>query len=105
MVWDEGKNEALDHEKEPVKKQEKILLEELKKGDVKIVLHGEKLKGAFALVKMHKGVPSGKGENTWLLIKKNDDEAMENDITKKDKSVKTGRSLTQIAEKTGGKPN
>ena len=105
MVWDEGTYEALDHEEEPVKKQEKILLEELKKGDVKIVLHGEKLKGAFALVKMHKAVPSGKDEeNTWLLIKKNDEKATENDITKKDKSVKTGRSLTQIAEKTGGKP-
>jgi bifunctional non-homologous end joining protein LigD len=105
MVWDEGTYEALDHEEEPVKNQEKILLEELKKGDLKIVLHGEKLKGAFALVKMHKGAPSEKsrGENTWLLIKKDDDEATEKDITKKDKSVKTGRSLNQVAEKTGGK--
>jgi bifunctional non-homologous end joining protein LigD len=98
MVWDEGTYEALAHEDEPVKKQEKTLLEELKKGDVKIVLHGTKLKGAFALVKM-----KGRGENTWLLIKKNDDEATEKDITKKDKSVKTGRSLNQIAEDTGGK--
>jgi len=55
MVWDEGTYEALDHEKESTKDQEKILLAELKKGDVKIVLHGEKLKGAFAVVKMHKG--------------------------------------------------
>jgi bifunctional non-homologous end joining protein LigD len=45
----------------------------------------------------------GRGENTWLLIKKNDDKATEKDITKKDKSVKTGRSLNQIAEETGGK--
>ncbi len=98
MVWDEGIYEALGYEDEPVKKQEKILLEELKKGDVKIVLHGEKVKGAFALVKM-----KGRGENTWLLIKKKDDKATEKDITKKDKSVKTGRSLNQIAEETGGK--
>jgi bifunctional non-homologous end joining protein LigD len=98
MVWDEGVYEALGHETEPVKKQEKTLLEELKKGDLKIVLHGEKVKGAFALVKM-----KGRGENTWLLIKKVDDEATEKDITKKDKSVKTGRSLNQIAEETGGK--
>ncbi len=65
---------------------------------MKIVLHGEKVKGAFALVKM-----KGRGENTWLLIKKKDDKATEKDITKKDKSVKTGRSLNQIAEETGGK--
>jgi len=98
MVWDEGTYEALGHETEPIKKQEKVLLEELKKGDVKIVLHGEKVKGAFALVKM-----KGRGENTWLLIKKVDDEATEKDITKKEKSVKTGRTLNQIAEETGGK--
>jgi bifunctional non-homologous end joining protein LigD len=98
MVWDEGTYEALGHEKEPLKRQEKILLEELKKGDVKIVLHGEKVKGSFALVKI-----KGREENAWLLIKKQDDEATNKDITKKDKSVKTGRSLTQIAEQTGGK--
>ena len=100
MVWDEGTYEALDHEKESTKDQEKILLAELKKGDVKIVLHGEKLKGAFAVVKMHKG---GKdpGENAWLLIKKKDDAASDIDITKKDKSVKTKRSLTQIAKDSG----
>jgi len=101
MVWDEGTYEALDHEKESTKDQEKILLAELKKGDVKIVLHGEKLKGAFAVVKMHKG---GKdpGENAWLLIKKKDNAASDIDITKKDKSVKTKRSLTQIAKDSGG---
>jgi bifunctional non-homologous end joining protein LigD len=98
MVWDEGTYEALGHETEPIKKQEKALLEELKKGDVKVVMHGEKVKGAFALVKM-----KGRGENTWLLIKKVDDEATEKDITKKDRSVKTGRTLNQIAEETGGR--
>jgi len=100
MVWDEGSYDALGHEEEPVKKQEKILLEELKKGDVKIVLHGEKLKGAFALVRM-----KGKGDNSWLLIKKADDEATETDITKKDRSVKTGRSLDEIAGKEKIKKN
>jgi bifunctional non-homologous end joining protein LigD len=98
MVWDEGTYQAMGYEKEAVKKQEKTLLEELKKGDVKIVLHGEKLKGAFALVKI-----KGREENAWLLIKKQDDKATTSDVTKKDKSVKTGRSLNQIAEETGGK--
>jgi bifunctional non-homologous end joining protein LigD len=67
MVWDEGTYTAMGFEEEPIKEQEKILLEEMKKGDVKIVLQGEKLKGAFALVKI-----KGRGENTWLLIKKQD---------------------------------
>lgn len=97
MVWDEGTYEALDHEKESVRNQEKILLEELEKGDLKIVLHGEKIKGAFALVRI-----KSRGENAWLLIKKQDDEAREKDVTNKDKSVKTGRTMTQIAKQTGG---
>ena len=98
MVWDEGVYDAMQHESDPIKEQEKILLQELKKGDLKFVLHGEKLKGAFALVKM-----KGRGENAWLLIKKNDPEATQTDITKKDKSVKTKRTLNQIAEEGGGK--
>ena len=103
MVWDEGTYEALGFDKESSKNQEKILLTELKKGDVKIVLHGEKLKGAFGLVRMHKGGPAnGDGDNAWLLIKKNDNEVSKTDVTKKDKSVKTNRSLTQIAKDSGG---
>src|SRR5499427_7816050 len=42
MVWDEGEYGAMDYEDEPVKLQEKLLLAELKKGDLKIVLHGKK---------------------------------------------------------------
>ena len=99
MVWDEGTYNAMGFEEEPIKKQEKTLLEEIKKGDVKIVLHGEKLRGAFALVKI-----KGRGENAWLLIKKQDEAATEKDITKKDKSVKTNRTLTQIAKDAGGNP-
>ena len=98
MVWDEGTYDAMFHETETVKSQEKVLLEELKKGDVKVTLHGEKLKGSFALVKM-----KGRGENAWLLIKKEDKEATKVDVTKKDKSVKTNRTLNQIAEAGGGK--
>src|SRR5213596_1318185 len=98
MVWDEGIYEALGYERESIKDQEKILLQELKKGDLKFVLHGEKVKGAYALVKI-----KGRAENAWLLIKKKDDEASKTDITKKDRSVLTNRNLRQIAEETGGK--
>ena len=93
IVWDEGTYEALGHEDEPVKQQEKALLAEWHKGDLKIVLHGKKLKGAFALVQM-----KGRGENAWLLIKKKDDHSATKDITKDDKSVKSGRRLEEIAK-------
>ena len=66
-------------------------------GSVKVILHGKKLKGEFALVKTR-----GMGENAWLLIKHRDDYASEKDITKKDKSVLSGKSISAIA-KTGEK--
>src|SRR6202022_3768085 len=75
--------------------QEKIAYRELKEGDLKIVLHGKKLKGAFALVKL-----KANSDNSWLLIKKDDKYASESDVTKKDKSVVTGRNLEQIAGDT-----
>src|SRR5690606_14646822 len=51
---------------------EKQLLKELRKGSLKIVMGGEKLKGEFALVKMQ----HAKDDNAWLLIKHKDDFAV-----------------------------
>ena len=95
MVWDEGTYESLNAEGLSKGEQEKIVYSELKKGDLKIVLHGKKLKGAYALVKL-----KNNSDNSWLLIKKDDKYAAESDITKKDKSVVTGRTLEQIAADT-----
>jgi len=69
-IWDEGTYHAEDTTDR--KESEKLLLEELDKGSIKFVLNGKKLKGSFALVKMH-----GRGENAWLLIKHNDQYAVE----------------------------
>ena len=69
-IWDEGTYNA---EAETDKsKGERLLLSELDKGEIKFILHGKKLKGSWALVKTH-----GMGENAWLLIKHNDQYAME----------------------------
>ncbi len=90
IVWDEGVYEPLDkiaHKKE----QEKTLLKQLKSGSLKFRLHGEKLKGEFALVQL-----KGKQENAWLLIKHRDEYAGTSDITKKDKSVISGKSIKQV---------
>src|SRR5690606_1570801 len=50
---------------------EKSLLAQLRKGNLKIRMQGRKLKGEFALVRMHKA-----GDNGWLLIKHRDEHAV-----------------------------
>ena len=95
IVWDEGTYHPI--EVFPDKKsQEKHLLKQLKQGSVKIVLEGKKLKGEFALVKTN-----GMGENSWLLIKHRDKFATEADVTKKDKSVQSGKTLEKVATSAG----
>ena len=62
MRWDEGTYKLLEGE-DP--------LEQLEKGRLKFELRGDKLKGAFNLVKM------GGRDNQWLLIKSRDEYAKE----------------------------
>src|SRR5689334_24938200 len=57
MVWDTGKWEQVGDASAM-----------LKKGDLKLRLHGEKLQGVFALVNMKSRRPDSKGTE-WLLIK------------------------------------
>jgi bifunctional non-homologous end joining protein LigD len=92
IVWDQGTYEPLEEIKGK-KAQEKHLLKQLASGSVKIKMYGEKLKGEFALVKTH-----GMGENGWLLIKHKDEFATTVDITKKDKSVLSGKTIDQMAK-------
>ena len=92
IVWDEGTYEPLDPGSK--KEQEKSLLQQLKKGSLKFRMHGKKLKGEFALVKL-----KNSDDNAWLLIKHRDKYASETDITKKDKSVVSGKTLESV-EKT-----
>jgi bifunctional non-homologous end joining protein LigD len=90
IVWDEGTYEPIESIAGK-KAQEKELLKQLKSGSLKIKLQGKKLKGEFALVKTH-----DMGENGWLLIKHKDKFASENDITKKDKSVLSGKTIAAM---------
>ena len=86
MLWDRGTFELLG---------DKSALEQLARGDLKFKLHGEKLKGEFAIVLM-KG--RGKG-NEWLLLKKKDAEARPGwDVEEFAHSVLTGRSQEEIAK-------
>ncbi|WP_119792343.1 DNA ligase D [Flavobacterium anhuiense] len=91
IVWDNGTYTS----DEKTASDEKKLLSDLAKGHLSFILKGKKLKGEFSLVKLH-----GKQENAWLLIKKNDKYASEEDILEKNKSVISKRSLEQLAEKS-----
>ena len=95
IVWDEGTYEAADLKGKSKKEQEKSLLHELHQGKIKFVLHGKKLKGEYALVKAH-----GRGENGWLLMKLEDKYASTDDITLKDKSVTSKKTLEQVKKTT-----
>jgi bifunctional non-homologous end joining protein LigD len=94
IVWDEGTYEPLESASTNKKENEKNLLRQLHAGSLKFVMHGKKLKGEFALVKT-----SYRGENSWLLIKHRDEYATEEDITKKNKSVTSKKTIEQV-EKT-----
>jgi bifunctional non-homologous end joining protein LigD len=85
MLWDAGDFELLG---------EASGLEQIARGDLKFRLHGEKLKGDFALVHM-KG--RGKG-NEWLIIKKRDEFATPGwDVEEHAFSVLSGRTQEEIA--------
>jgi bifunctional non-homologous end joining protein LigD len=95
IIWDEGTYEPAEGEWTNKKEQEKILLHQLHSGKLKIILYGEKLKGEYALVRS-----SYQGENSWLLMKVNDKYAAKADITKKDKSVVSGKTIKQMEKTT-----
>lgn len=90
IIWDEGWYEA--RMGDP-KASEKTLLKELEQGHITFTLHGKKLHGEFALIKM----PHASDEHAWLLIKKGDSFASETvDITKQDESVVSKRHVDDL---------
>src|SRR5277367_842472 len=104
MVWDVGTWEPLSPQ--PVKGKyvpgtEAEAVAMLTKGDLKIRLHGQRLKGDFALIHIRGRRPGSKGTE-WLLIKKQDEYAVEGyDIEQYDSSVLSKRSMAQIAGDEG----
>lgn len=107
MVWDKGVYSPLrrvEDEASPLdtverKKAEKILKEQLKKGHLTFVMLGKKLKGEFALIR----TPHA-DDKAWLLIKKGDEYASRKNILKKDYSVLTKKSMSEV-QKSAEKEN
>lgn len=89
MIWDRGTYTP-----------ETDMADGLGRGDLKFTLHGDKLAGSWALVRMRPR-PGEKAEN-WLLIKHRDDHARpagEYDIAAAlPDSASTGRTMEQIAD-------
>ena len=85
--------------------------EGLRKGDLKIVLEGERLHGGWVLVRMahDRNAKLGRKERTnWLLIKHRDGTEHEGDsdavLNANASSVASGRTMEQIAAGTGKGP-
>jgi len=79
---------------------------DVEKGHLKFVMDGERMKGKWALIRMRddKHRPGARVRHNWLLIKEIDDiaergskgDALQKAVT----SVKTGRTLDEIADKS-----
>ncbi|TFF21804.1 DNA ligase D [Jiella endophytica] len=94
MLWDTGTWKPLGD-----------VAEGLEKGELKFELSGERLTGRWVLVRM-KPRKKEKREN-WLLIKEKDDFARPDEdgeafLGGETTSVKSGRSMAEIAEEEGG---
>jgi len=93
IVWDRGvfQNISETRRGEPMDLQKAIEV-----GDVKIFMLGEKIKGAYALVRTG---PAGEREK-WLLIKKRDEgaDARRRPTSSQPESVLSGRTIEQVLE-------
>ena len=97
MLWDRGTYSS-DTAVSP-DEEEDAIREGLKRGDVKITFHGERLHGSFALVRMKFARDSSSSAKPqWLLIKHRDEFATEEDIVADNMtSVDSGRTMEEIA--------
>ena len=95
IVWDEGFYELADAAGMDKKTQDAALQKGIDAGKLHVLIQGKKLKGEFALVKTH-----GRGDNAWLLFKVKDKFVSKDDITLKDKSVVSKKTLAQVEKTT-----
>jgi len=87
MIWDKGIYKDASEDS-------KSIATAYKNGVMEIYLEGQKIKGAYSLVRMNSGSQKG----NWLLIKKDDDQAdaRRNPVSTQNKSVVSDRTMEQI---------
>ena len=93
IIWDQGTYEST----KPEVQGEAGIHHALKKGLLEITFHGKKIKGSFALIKTHTD------KDSWLLVKLQDQYAGKKDITKLDKSIKSGKTIDQLKKEADKK--
>jgi len=96
MLWDKGTYTA-DAAASP-EEEEGAIREGLKRGDLKITFHGQRLKGSFALVRIKFARDtSSSAKPQWLLIKHRDEFATDEDVVAENMtSVDSGRTMEEI---------
>jgi DNA ligase D-like protein (predicted 3'-phosphoesterase) len=96
IVWDRGtyENGTVDNDGREVP-----VAEALEDGELKVRLHGEKLKGGYVLVRT-----GGGDRERWLLIKERGEgaDARRNPARTQPESVISGRTLKQVQAEEGG---
>jgi DNA ligase D-like protein (predicted 3'-phosphoesterase) len=95
IVWDRGSYRNLTQDDDG---NDVALEEALRGGHASVWLEGEKIRGGYALTRI------GKGRNErWLLVKKVDEhaDARRNPVSTEPQSVKTGRTVEEVAEEEG----
>jgi len=96
MLWDRGTYSS-DVASSP-EEEEDTIREGLKRGDLKITFHGERLRGSFALIRMKFARDGASSRPQWLLIKHRDELASDHDVVADNTiSVDTGRTMEEIA--------
>ncbi len=94
MVWERGSyRNAKEGDDAP------SVAEQLENGHATVWLEGEKLSGGYALVRT-----GGKDDGRWLLVKMDDEgaDARRNPTSTEPDSVRSGRSMEEIAEEGSG---
>lgn len=96
-IWDEGTYEPI--EKVKGKTDDLVMRAELHKQSLKFILHGKKLKGEFALVK----IKNPHEDNAWLLIKHKDDFAVSEDYDAEEHTSKNSKVTAYLEGKDSKK--
>ena len=98
MLWDNGTYEIENPSGDDANASAR---EQHDNGEMKIIFHGKRIKGSYALVRT-KGMGGNSAKPAWLLIKHRDDQARpesDSSLTEKHvKSVTTGRTMDEISE-------
>ena len=96
-IWDEGTYEPI--EKIKGKSDNLLMRQEIENHSLKFFLHGKKLKGEFALVK----IKNPTEENAWLLIKHKDQYAVETPYDAEENTAKDSKVTAYLEAKNSKK--